>query len=72
LYICKNIKMKYFFNLTLLAFVLLIIFNATRINFSYELTADPNDKYFYSILFAILGILVIFIMKGLKNLSQTK
>ncbi|CVK15390.1 hypothetical protein Ga0061079_101204 [Apibacter mensalis] len=64
--------MKYFLNLTLLAFILLIIFNITRINYNYGLTTDPNDKYFYSILFATLGILLIFIMKGLKNLSQTK
>jgi hypothetical protein len=71
-YICKNIQMKYFLNFTLLAFILLIIFNVTRINYSYELITDPNDKYFYSILFAILGILLLFIIKGLKNLSKTK
>ncbi len=64
--------MKYFLNLTLLAFVLLIIFNVTQINYSYGITTDPNDKYFYSILFAIVGILIIFIIKGLKKLSQTK
>lgn len=64
--------MKYFLNLTLLAFVLLIIFNATQINYSYGVTTDLNDKYFYSILFAIVGILIIFIIKGLKKLSQTK
>ena len=64
--------MKYFLKITLIAFILIIVFNATQINYSYELTTDPNDKYFYCSILAIFGILLIFIVKGLKKLVQSK
>ncbi len=61
--------MKYFLNIALTIFVAVIIFNATRINYNAGLTTDPNDKFFYSGLAAIIGILVVFIVKQLRALS---
>jgi hypothetical protein len=64
--------MKYFLNLSLAVFIAVIIFNATQINYSTALTTDPNNKFFYSGLIAIMGILVVFIIKKLRTLAQIK
>ncbi|MDR2122743.1 MAG: hypothetical protein LBP34_06400 [Flavobacteriaceae bacterium] len=64
--------MKYFLNISLVVFILVIIFNASQINYSAGLTTDPNDKFFYSGLAAVIGILVVFIVKQLRTLSQPK
>lgn len=61
--------MKYFLNISLLVFVAVIIFNATKINYSAGLTTDPNDKFLYSGLIAIVGIIVVCIVKQLRLLA---
>lgn len=61
--------MKYFLNISLLVFVAVIIFNATKINYSTGLTTDPNDKFLYSGLIAIIGIIVVCIVKQLRLLA---
>ncbi|MDR1877138.1 MAG: hypothetical protein LBQ84_05890 [Flavobacteriaceae bacterium] len=64
--------MKYFLNISLIVFVVVVIFNAMQINYSAGLTTEPNNRFFYSGLIAILGIIVVFIVKQLRTLSRAK
>ncbi|TWP24845.1 hypothetical protein ETU10_02465 [Apibacter muscae] len=49
-------------------FIAVIIFNASKINYSVSLTSDPNDQFFYSGLVAVIGILVVFIVRQLRTI----
>lgn len=62
--------MKYFLNITLILFIVVIIFNATRINYSIGITSSPNDKFLYSGLVAIIGIIVVCIVKQIRLLAS--
>ncbi|MGM5631728.1 hypothetical protein O2K51_12570 [Apibacter raozihei] len=62
--------MKNFLNIALIVFLAVVVFNASLINYKLNLTHEPNDKFLYSGLVAVLGILVVFIIKQLRVLSK--